>query len=60
MEIWATFLPTYDFPHLSLTRAEAREYRHKHIFKGKVVKAWVEWPIEMERFQMGSRFKGEK
>jgi hypothetical protein len=43
MCIWATHWPTYDFPHLSLTRREAREALKKHIFKGKVTRAWVEW-----------------
>jgi hypothetical protein len=44
MEIWATFFPTYDFPHLSLTRKDAREAaRDMHIFKGVVRRAWVEW-----------------
>ena len=46
MEIWATFWPTYDFPHLSLTRKEAREALNKHIFKGTVKRAWVEWKFE--------------
>jgi len=49
MEIWATHFPTYDFPHLSLTRKEARyAANNMHFIRGKAVRAWVEWEKKTE------------